>query len=86
MSYYLDRLAATPDMDGSLLDNIIIMYGSGISDGNDHLMQNLPLAIIGGGSGQLNGGVHIKYPEKTPVANLYLTLLDKLGIQMESFW
>lgn len=85
MSYYLDRLAATPDMDGSLLDNIIIMYGSGISDGNDHLMQNLPLAIIGGGSGQLKGGVHIKYPDKTPVANLYLTLLDKLGIPMESF-
>ncbi len=85
MRYYLDRLADTPDMEGTLLDNIIVMYGSGISDGNDHLMQNLPLVVIGGGAGQLNGGIHIRYPEKTPVANLYLTLLDKLGMHLESF-
>lgn len=85
VTYYLDKLAATPDIDGSLLDNIMIMYGSGISDGNDHLLQNLPLVLLGGGSGHLQGGVHLKFPEKTPVANLYLAILDKLDIHLENF-
>ena len=85
VAYYIDKLAATPDIDGTLLDNIMVMYGSGISDGNDHLMQNLPLVLLGGGSGHLQGGMHLKFPEKTPVANLYLTVLEKLGIHLENF-
>ena len=85
VTYYLDKLRSTEDVDGSLLDNIILMYGSSISDGNDHLVQNLPLVLLGGGAGRLKGGMHIKYPKQTPVANLYLTLLDKLDIPVEKF-
>ncbi|MGY8813791.1 MAG: DUF1552 domain-containing protein [Gammaproteobacteria bacterium] len=85
VSYYLDKLQTTEDVDGSLLDNMIIMYGSSVSDGNDHLMQNLPIVLFGGGAGRLKGGKHIMYPERTPVANLYMTLLDKFGISVEKF-
>jgi hypothetical protein len=84
-TYYLDKLRATPDIDGSLLDNMIIMYGSAMSDGNEHLLQNLPVLLLGGGSGQLQGGRHIRYPEDTPISNLYLALLDKLGVEADRF-
>jgi hypothetical protein len=84
-TYYLDKLRATPDVDGSLLDNMIILYGSAMSDGNEHLLQNLPILLLGGGSGQLQGGRHIKYPEDTPISNLYLSIMDKLGIQADKF-
>lgn len=85
VTYYLKKLRTTADVDGSLLDNTIVLYGSSISDGNDHLVQNLPITLFGGGAGRLKGGMHIRYPSQTPVANLYLTLLDKLGIQVEKF-
>lgn len=85
LTYYLDKLRATSDIDGSLLDNMIIMYGSAMSDGNEHLLQNLPIMLLGGGSGQLQGNRHIRYPENTPVSNLYLTIMDKLGIQADKF-
>jgi hypothetical protein len=84
-TYYLDKLRATPDIDGSLLDNMIIMYGSAMSDGNEHLLQNLPVLLLGGGTGQLQGGRHIRYAEDTPISNLYLALLDKLGIEADRF-
>lgn len=84
-TYYLDKLRATPDIDGSLLDNMIIMYGSAISDGNEHLLQNLPILLLGGGTGQLKGGRHIRYPADTPLSNLYLSIMDKLGIQANKF-
>jgi len=85
LTYYLDRLRATPDVDGSLFDNIIVMVGSSISDGNAHALQNLPVLLLGGGSGHLQGGIHLRYPKDTPMANLYLTLLDKLDIQVDKF-
>ncbi len=85
LTYYLDKLRATRDVDGSLLDNMIIMYGSSMSDGNDHLLQNLPILLLGGGSGQLPGSGHIRYPKDTPIANLYLTIMEKLGIDIDSF-
>ncbi len=85
LSYYLDKLKATPDVDGSLLDNMIVTYGSSMSDGNEHLLQNLPLVLLGGGSGKLKGGQHLKFPDATHVSNLYLTLLDKLDIDVEIF-
>ncbi len=85
LTYYIDKLKATPDVGGSLLDNMIVMYGSSMSDGNDHLLQNLPVALIGGGSGKLKGGQHLRFPDETPVSNLYLTLLDKLDIPVEHF-
>jgi hypothetical protein len=84
-AYFLEKMRSTPDGDGSLLDHSIIVYGSAISDGNLHLHDNLPILVAGGGSGQLRGGRHIRYPDETPTTNLYLTLLDKLGIPLEKF-
>jgi hypothetical protein len=82
-SKYLARLRATPDGDGSLLDHMTIMYGSGISNSTRHSGQNLPLLLVGGGAGRLDGGRHLKYPDKTSNANLLLTLMDKLDVPVE---
>jgi hypothetical protein len=79
-AYYLEKLRTTPDGDGSLLDHTIIMYGAGMADSNLHAPNGLPLLLVGGGSGALKGGRHLKYPLDTPLANLHLTLLDKLGV------
>ena len=84
-AYYLDKLKSTPDGDGSLLDHLIVTYGSGISEGNGHSVVDLPLVLAGGGGGTLKGGRHIKFPKDTPIANLYLALLEKLGMQVENF-
>jgi len=85
LSYYVDKLSATPDVNGSLLDNMIMMYASSISDGNDHLLSNLPVMLLGGGSGKLTGGQHLQFPKETPISNLYLTFLDKLDVPVEKF-
>jgi hypothetical protein len=78
-------MRATPDGDnGSLLDNSVIIYGSGISDSNEHLHTDLPILVAGGGSGELRGGRHIRFSGDTPLANLHITLLGKLGIPMDS--
>jgi hypothetical protein len=84
-AYYLEKLRSTPDGDGGLLDHSIITYGGGISEGNGHSVADLPLVLAGCGSGELKGGRHIRYPKDTPLANLQLTLLDKLGIPVENF-
>ena len=84
-AYFLEKLRSTPDGGGTLLDNIMIVYGGGISDGMEHLVQNLPVMLIGGGAGQIQGGRHLRYAKDTPMANLYLTLLDKMGIAIENF-
>ena len=73
-----------PDGDGSLLDHSILIYGCGLSNGNVHLHTDLPVLVAGGGAGQLKGGRHIRYEADTPLANLHLTLLDKLGIPAET--
>ncbi|HEX6894667.1 MAG TPA: DUF1552 domain-containing protein, partial [Bryobacteraceae bacterium] len=78
--YYLDKLAATPDGDGSLLDHVTLIYGSGMSDGNRHNHHDLPILLAGGGTGRIQGGRHLRYPQETPITNLYLSLLDKLGV------
>jgi Protein of unknown function (DUF1552) len=85
LAYYLDRLRATADGDGSLLDHAIVTYGGGISEGNGHSVVNLPTLIFGGGSGTLKGGRHIRYQKDPPVSNLFLTLLDKLDVPVEKF-
>ncbi len=85
LSYFVEKMAATPDGDGSLLDHSMVLHGSGMSNGNLHDHKNLPLVLLGGGSGQLRGGRHIKYRELTPMANLLLGLLDKAGIPADSF-
>jgi len=82
-SKYLARLRATPDGDGSLLDHMTIMYGSGISNSTRHSGQNLPLLVLGGGAGHLQGGRHLKYTDKPSIANLLVTLMDKLDVPVE---
>jgi hypothetical protein len=82
-AYLLDKLRSTPDGDGSLLDHVMVMYGTGMGDCNAHDPRNIPLVLAGGGAGQLKGGRHIRYPKETPLANLHLTLLDKLGVHWD---
>jgi len=82
-AYFLQRLKATPDGDGTLLDHTIIVYGSGLSDGNQHLHSDLPVLLAGRG-GNLRTGQHIAYTSGTPMTNLYLTLLDRVGVRPES--
>lgn len=84
-AYFVEKLRSTPDGDGSLLDHSMLIYGGGISDGNQHSHVSLPVLLIGGGAGQLKGGRHIKYPQDTPLANLHLSVLNKLGVHTESF-
>ena len=83
--YFLERLRSIPDGDGSLLDHSLLVYGSALSDGNMHLYKDLPVFVVGGGVAGIEGDRHVRYPENTPIANLYLALLDKVGIQLESF-
>src|SRR5579875_608737 len=80
---YLGKLRNTPDGDGSLLDHVILLYGSGISNSDRHTHGPLPTILVGGGGGTLRGGRHLVYPEHTPLTNLQLTLLDKLGVRTE---
>ena len=81
-SKFLDRLRATPDGDGSLLDHAMIVYGAGMADSNAHASDNLPVLLAGGAAGA--GGRHVRYPADTPLANLHLSLLDRLGVPVES--
>ncbi|MEE2636786.1 MAG: DUF1552 domain-containing protein [Acidobacteriota bacterium] len=85
LSYFIEKMATTPDGDGSLLDHSMVLHGSGMSNGNLHDHKNLPLVLLGGGAGRLRGGRHIKFAELTPMANLLLGLLDKAGVPAESF-
>src|SRR5947207_12342208 len=80
LSYYLGRLRATSDGDGSLLDHSMILYGAGLSDANLHLYTDLSLLLIAGGVAGIKGGPHVRYPNRTPMANLLLTLLDKADV------
>jgi hypothetical protein len=80
LAYYLDKLRSTPDGDGSLLDHTLIMYGAALSDANLHLYTDLPVLMVGGGINGIKGGQHIKYPSRTPLTNLLLTMLDKAGV------
>lgn len=84
MAYFFDKLRATPDGDGNLLDHSMIMYGSSMSNPNEHNHFPLPLLVAGGGAGQLKGGRHLKFPERTPISNLLLAVLDKSGIHMDT--
>ncbi len=83
--YFLDKLQSTPDGDGSLLDHSMVLYGSGMSDGNQHNHTDLPIILAGGASGRLKGGRHIRNPKKTPMANLLLAMLDTMQVPTEKF-
>ena len=80
---FLAKLAAMPDGDGSMLDHSILLYGSNMSNSNAHDEFPLPLLVAGGGCGKVKGGQHLKYPDRTPLANLLLTLLDRAGVPAE---
>ena len=79
-AYYLEKLRITSDGEKSLLDQVMVLYGSGMSNSNLHNIQKLPILLAGGGAGQLRGGRHIQYADETPLTNLYLTLLSKLDV------
>ncbi len=83
---FLERLRATPDGDGSLLDHSLIVYGSGMGDGNIHGALDVPTAIVGKGAAlQFKGNRHIAVKERTPIGNLWLTLAQQTGIEATSF-
>jgi hypothetical protein len=80
---YVERLRTTPDGDGSLLDHMTILYGAGISNSNAHSGDNLPILLLGGGAGKLKGGRHLHYENKPLMANLLVTLMDKLDVPVD---
>jgi uncharacterized protein DUF1552 len=84
-AYFLEKLKATPDGDGSLLDHSLLVHGAGMSNSDIHFHHDLPIVLAGGGAGQVNGGRHLKLAEETPLANLWLTLVDKMGVPAERF-
>jgi Protein of unknown function (DUF1552) len=80
---FVDRLRAMPEGDGTVLDHSIVVYGSGLADGNEHTHEDLPVLVVGGGGG-IHGNRHVVYESNTPMTNLYLTLLDRVGVRQES--
>ena len=84
-SYFLEKLQGTQDGDGTLLDHTLLLYGSGMSDSNLHLMWNVPTMVVGGATFGVKGGRHVTVAKGTPLANLQLTLLDKAGVRVDRF-
>jgi hypothetical protein len=85
LGYFLEKLRATSDGDGNLLDHSVVLYGSSMSNGNQHDHDPLPILVAGGASGQLKGDRHLAFPAHTPMSNLMLSVLDKLGVHQDSF-
>jgi hypothetical protein len=82
-TYFLEKLKATPDGDGTLLDHALVLYGSGMGDGNQHNHTDLPVLVAGGASGRLKGGRHLRHPKNTPMANLLLAILEKFDVEAD---
>jgi Protein of unknown function (DUF1552) len=82
---FLAKLRDTHEGNGTLLDHSLVLYGSGMGNGNQHDHDNLPILVAGGAAGRMRGGRHIRYAQATPLANLHLTLLDKVGVRLDSF-
>ena len=80
---FLAKLAAMPDGDGSMLDHSLLLYGSNMSNSNAHDEFPLPTLVVGGGCGKLKGGQHVRYPDRTQLSNVLLTLLDRAGVPVE---
>jgi hypothetical protein len=84
-AYFLEKLQATPDGDGTLLDHSLYLYGSGMGDPNIHNHVDLPILVAGGGAGARQGARHIRYAEPTPLANLHVTMLERAGVRLDAF-
>jgi len=84
-AYLVEKLDALPEGDGSMLDSTLFLYGTGISDSNTHFHDDLPIALVGGKNAGIRGGRYIRYPADTPLANLHVTILEKLGVPVEAF-
>jgi hypothetical protein len=82
---FVKKLAELPDGEGTMLDNSILLYGSNMSNSNLHDHFPLPSAIVGGGCGKIKGNQHLRYPDRTPIANMHVALLNKIGIETEKF-
>jgi hypothetical protein len=82
-AYFLDKLSAVQEGDGTLLDHCMIVYGSGLGDGNRHNHDNLPVLLAGKGGGTLTPGRHVRYEFDTPMTNLYLSMLDRMGVKVD---
>ena len=82
-SEFIEKMRNTPDGDGTLLDHSIMLYGTGMGDGDHHTPYNLPITLVGGGCGTLEGGRHLKYALHTPFMNLGVSLLEKVGVQVD---
>jgi hypothetical protein len=82
-AYFLQKLKAIREGEGTLLDNCMIVYGSGISDGNAHNHNDLPILMAGRGGGTIQTGRHLKFKEETPLNNLYVSMLDRMGVQAD---
>jgi len=80
LAYFLERLKATPDGDGTLLDHSLVLYGSSLSDGNQHNFSPLPIVLAGGASGRLKGGRHLQFPKDTRMSNLLAATLNTLSV------
>lgn len=85
LAYLLGKLKEANDGDSTLLDRSLVVYGSGIADGDGHTHDDLPILLAGGGNGTIKGGRHVRFPTDTPLANLHLSILDRLGVKADSF-
>src|SRR5881296_3016208 len=83
--YLVGKLAAMPEGDGTMLDHTVFLYGTGISDSNTHFHDDLTIAVVGGQKAGITGGRYVRHAKGTPIANLYLAILDTLGVHLESF-
>jgi hypothetical protein len=84
-AYLVEKLQSIPEGNGTMLDHVMLCYGSGLSDGDAHNHDDLPVLLIGGGNGTLQSGRHVRYAENTPMANLFLSMLDRMGAGVDRF-
>ena len=84
LTHFLEKLKATPDGDGTLLDHVLLLYGGGLSNPNEHAHTDLPLVVLGGAGG-LKGGRHLQFPKGTPMMNLLLAMMDRVGVRVENY-
>lgn len=82
-SEFVEKLRSTPDGDGTLLDHVAMIYGAGMSEGNGHVPENLPILVVGGANGRIAGGRHLKFAKGTPLANFHLSMLDRFGVRID---